>query len=91
MKPTVSIVIPVYDGGPYIKSTPADTGYHLDERTVHKGSDLFHMSSLSIMTTFICEYTSKYSVFVLSVYGYNHKNYGSNAVFMACYLNEANP
>ncbi len=43
------------------------------------------------MTTFICDYTSKYSVFVLSVYGYNHKNYGSNAVFMACYLNEANP
>lgn len=43
MKPTVSIVIPVYDGGPYVKSTPADTGYHLDERTVHKGSDLFHI------------------------------------------------
>ena len=36
------------------------------------------------MATFICDYTCKYSVSVLSVYGYNHKNYGSNAAFMAC-------
>ena len=66
MKPTVSIVIPVYDGGPYIKSTPADTGYHLDERTVHEGSDLFHIQLSFYHGIFICDYTCKYSEFVFS-------------------------
>ena len=43
-----------------------------------KGRICFIYSSLSIMTTFLCDYTCKYNAFIFIVYGYNHKNYDFN-------------
>ena len=35
------------------------------------------------MTAYIYDYTCKYSVFILIIYGYNHKNYNANTIYMA--------
>ncbi len=59
-------------------STPAYTAITLTNGRFIKGRICFIYSSLSIMTTFLCDYTCKYNAFIFIVYGYNHKNYDFN-------------
>lgn len=35
------------------------------------------------MVIHIYDYTCKYSTFIFIIYGYSHKNYNSNATYMA--------